>query len=55
MRQHVATDPETGRQRANLVVVTHRASEAALQATVDALADLDSVADVISVMRVEGA
>ncbi|MFN8097803.1 MAG: homoserine dehydrogenase [Dermatophilaceae bacterium] len=55
VRQHVATDPETGRQRANLVVVTHRASEAALQATVDALADLDSVADVISVMRVEGA
>ncbi len=55
VRQQIATDAETGVQRANLVVVTHRASEAALQGTVEALADLDSVADVVSVMRVEGA
>lgn len=55
VRQHVLADPETGEQRANLVVVTHRASEAALAATVDALAGLDTVAEVVSVMRVEGA
>ncbi len=55
VRQHVLTDPETGEQRANLVVVTHRATEAALAATVDALAGLDTVAEVVSVMRVEGA
>lgn len=54
VRQHVVTDPDTRRQRANLVVVTHRASEAALQATVDALGELESVGDVLSVMRVEG-
>ena len=36
-------------------VVTHRATDAALAATVDALADLDSVDDVASVLRVEGA
>ena len=41
--------------RARLIVVTHRASDAALSATVDALAALDSVAAVASVMRVEGA
>jgi homoserine dehydrogenase len=41
--------------RAKLIVVTHRAPDAALSATVDALAALDAVDDVASVMRVEGA
>jgi homoserine dehydrogenase len=41
-------------RRAALVIVTHRARDAALAATVDALAGLDTVASVDSVMRVEG-
>ncbi|HEX2706240.1 MAG TPA: homoserine dehydrogenase [Candidatus Lustribacter sp.] len=52
---------ETVRQRAalggggaELVIVTHRAPDAALSATVDALAGLPVVAGVTSVMRVEG-
>ena len=40
--------------RANLIVVTHTAPDAALSATVDALAVLDIVNGVTSVMRVEG-
>ena len=40
--------------RAALVVVTHTAPDAALAATVEALADLDIVEAVASVMRVEG-
>jgi homoserine dehydrogenase len=44
--------PDEG--RASLVVVTHTASDAALSATVDALADLSTVRRVTSVMRVEG-
>ena len=51
VRQQVA--PGSG-ERAKLIVVTHRASDAALAATVDALAELDAVDDVASVMRVEG-
>lgn len=39
---------------ASLVVVTHRATDAALSATVDKLRALDSVRDVASTMRVEG-
>ncbi len=39
---------------ANLVVVTHTASDAALSATVEALADMPIVRSVRSVMRVEG-
>ena len=39
---------------AQLVVVSHRASDADLAATVDALRTLESVHDVSSVMRVEG-
>ncbi|MDN5763130.1 MAG: homoserine dehydrogenase [Microlunatus sp.] len=39
---------------AQLVVVTHRATDAALSATVRALRTLPSVRDVTSVMRVEG-
>jgi homoserine dehydrogenase len=52
VRQQVAPG---GGARAKLIVVTHRATDAALAATVDALADLDAVDDVASVMRVEGA
>jgi len=37
-----------------LVVVTHRAADAALSATVDALRKLDTVRGVASIMRVEG-
>ncbi|MGH3821663.1 MAG: homoserine dehydrogenase [Pseudonocardiaceae bacterium] len=39
---------------ANLVIVTHVAPDSALRSTVDKLAGLDVVRDVISVMRVEG-
>ena len=39
---------------AQLVIVTHRASDAALSATVDDLRELDAVLAVTSVMRVEG-
>jgi homoserine dehydrogenase len=39
---------------ASLVVVTHRASDAALTGTVDALRKLDTVRGVASIMRVEG-
>ncbi len=39
---------------ANLVIVTHAAPDAALCSTVDKLAGLDVVRDVVSVMRVEG-
>ncbi|AUG79671.1 homoserine dehydrogenase [Kitasatospora sp. MMS16-BH015] len=39
---------------ASLVVVTHRATDAALSATVDKLRALDSVRGVASIMRVEG-
>jgi homoserine dehydrogenase len=45
-------DPDEG--RASLVVVTHSAPDAALSATVDALAALSTVRGVTSVMRVEG-
>jgi homoserine dehydrogenase len=48
---------ESGPRRdgdALLVVVTHRATDAALQSTVDDLAGLDVVRNVASVMRVEG-
>ena len=55
VRQRVVTNPDSGGPRAELIVVTHRASEAALNATVETLSELDSVADVVSVMRVEGA
>ncbi len=44
----------TDNGRANLIVVTHTAPDAALSATVDALAALDIVTAVTSVMRVEG-
>lgn len=39
---------------AALVVVTHRAQDAALSGTVEALRELDTVRGVASIMRVEG-
>ncbi len=55
VRQHVRVHAGTGRASANLVIVTHSATESALAATVDALSSTDCVAEVVSVMRVEGA
>ena len=46
------TDEATG--HASLLIRTHAATEAALSATVTALRDLDSVNEVVAVMRVEG-
>jgi homoserine dehydrogenase len=48
-----AAEP-AGPHRASLVVVTHTAPDAALAATVAALAELDVVTAVVGVMRVEG-
>jgi len=54
-QQLLAPDPQSPDEgRASLVVVTHTAFDAALSATVDALADLSTVRRVTSVMRVEG-
>lgn len=53
VRQQVVTDDE-GAPRAMLIIVTHAATDAALSATVDELAQLDTVNEVTSVMRVEG-
>ena len=55
VRQKVVVDHDGGETRASLVVVTHTALDAALSATVEALAALDTVHEVTSVMRVEGA
>jgi homoserine dehydrogenase len=54
VRQQVRTRGSRPADRAALVIVTHRAPDAALSATVDALAALEIVAAVESVMRVEG-
>jgi homoserine dehydrogenase len=48
-------EEEGGEVQANLIVVTHSAPDASLAATVGALARLDTVREVTSVMRVEGA
>ena len=53
VRQQVVTDDE-GAPHAELIIVTHSATDAALAATVDELAELDTVTQVTSVMRVEG-
>jgi homoserine dehydrogenase len=54
-QQHPLREGEDGADgRAALVVVTHAAPDAALAATVEALADLAIVEAVASVMRVEG-
>ncbi|QMU79164.1 homoserine dehydrogenase [Streptacidiphilus sp. PB12-B1b] len=51
----IDTVRQTGREGdASLVVVTHRATDAALSATVAALRSLDNVRGVASIMRVEG-
>ena len=51
----IQTVRQNGRgEDAQLVVVTHRATDAALSATVASLRELDMVRDVTSVMRVEG-
>ncbi|WP_068249962.1 homoserine dehydrogenase [Janibacter corallicola] len=52
VRQEVGGDG--GGPRAELIIVTHAARDAALTATVTALAGLDQVNEVTSVMRVEG-
>ncbi len=57
VRQQVVTDEDgegVPTSMASLVVVTHTAPDAALAATVDALAGLETVNEVTSVMRVEG-
>ncbi|KGN34912.1 homoserine dehydrogenase [Knoellia sinensis KCTC 19936] len=53
VRQRVLGDGDDS--RASLVIVTHLASDAALAATVQALSGLDTVDEVVSWMRVEGA
>jgi homoserine dehydrogenase len=51
----IQTVRQHGREAdAQLVIVTHRATDAALSATVEALRGLDVVREVTSVMRVEG-
>lgn len=51
----IDTVRQTGKDgEASLVVVTHRASDAALGGTVEALRKLDTVRGVASIMRVEG-
>ncbi|QDP97066.1 homoserine dehydrogenase [Microlunatus elymi] len=51
----IQTVRQQGREQdAKLVIVTHRATDAALSATVRALHELDVVNEVTSVMRVEG-
>ncbi len=55
VRQTIEEDSDgSGEPGAELVIVTHSAPDAALSATVAALAELDVVRGVTSVMRVEG-
>jgi homoserine dehydrogenase len=54
VRQEGVVDEGGRRVGARIVVVTHTATDAALSETVDALADLDSVHGVASVLRLEG-
>ena len=54
VRQEGVVDEDGRRVGARIVVVTHTATDAALSETVDALADLDSVHNVASVLRLEG-
>lgn len=54
VRQEGVADEGGRRVGARIVVVTHRATDAALSETVDALADLDVVQSVTSVLRLEG-
>ncbi|MEE2568379.1 homoserine dehydrogenase [Pseudarthrobacter sp. J64] len=54
MRQTIHRDPHTQAETAELRIVTHRATEAALAATVEAVKGLDVINSVTSVLRVEG-
>ena len=54
VRQEGVADDDGRRIGARIVVVTHTATDAALSETVDALADLDVVQAVTSVLRLEG-
>ena len=54
VRQEGMVDEGGRRVGARVVVVTHTATDAALSETVDALADLDVVQSVTSVLRLEG-
>lgn len=54
VRQEGMVDEEGQRCGARIVVVTHQATDAALSETVEALADLDSVEGINSVLRLEG-
>lgn len=54
MRQTIHRDSGAHGQTAELKIVTHRASEAALAATVEAVKGLDVINSVTSVLRVEG-
>lgn len=54
MRQTIHCDAESNVESAELRIVTHRASEAALAATVEAVKGLDVINSVTSVLRVEG-
>ncbi|MFB9654376.1 homoserine dehydrogenase [Pseudarthrobacter oxydans] len=54
MRQAIHRDAESNVESAELRIVTHRASEAALAATVEAVKGLDVINSVTSVLRVEG-
>ena len=54
MRQTIHRDSDSQTESAELRIVTHRASEAALAATVQAVKGLDVINTVTSVLRVEG-
>ncbi|VXB07853.1 homoserine dehydrogenase [Arthrobacter sp. 9V] len=54
MRQTIHRDSASNIESAELKIVTHRASEAALAATVEAVKGLDVINSVTSVLRVEG-
>ncbi|MDP9997038.1 homoserine dehydrogenase [Pseudarthrobacter sulfonivorans] len=54
MRQTIHKDSGSNVESAELRIVTHRASEAALAATVEAVKGLDVINSVTSVLRVEG-
>jgi homoserine dehydrogenase len=54
VRQHLVAAADGADARANLIIVTHTATDAALSSTVERLRTLDVVRGVNSVMRVEG-
>jgi homoserine dehydrogenase len=54
VRQEGMVDEEGQRCGARIVVVTHQATDAALSETVEALADLEAVEGINSVLRLEG-